>query len=211
AELTLRAGRNELRAEGLPPIPFNYGSGTNIDIGTRTTRLSVLNLTYRRLFAQGWFAGIGETTYTQRTDWTNIPPGWYESTDQGFIPINGHESEYSRVAGLRLEAGRTISLGPVRLEAAAGLTPSMHGNDNLSIHTYPICTANGCAPQDRPFTHAEDAAQVDAYARLARRVAHNGDLLLGLRYINYTAHYANGTLADRNVGWAPTVGYRIRL
>jgi hypothetical protein len=38
-------------------------------------------------------------------------------------------------------------------------------------------------------------------------------VLLGLRYLNYSAHYDDfpGQLADRNVGFAPTLGYRIKL
>ncbi len=59
---------------------------------------------------------------------------------------------------------------------------------------------------------AETAAQVDLSARIAHRVGRHGELLYGLRYLNYGARYSgSGDLADRNVGIAPVLGYRLRL
>jgi hypothetical protein len=44
-------------------------------------------------------------------------------------------------------------------------------------------------------------------------VSKRDELIFGLRYLNYSAHYdrAPGDIVDRNVGFAPTIGYRIRL
>jgi hypothetical protein len=70
-----------------------------------------------------------------------------------------------------------------------------------------------CPLTVQTFADPENGAQVDLSARFARRLSRNSELLLGLRYLNYTAHYDDfpGQLADRNVGWAPVIGYRIRL
>jgi hypothetical protein len=206
-ELTLRRGSDSLRIEGLPPIAFNYGNGPNTEVGTRTTRLSVLNGTVRHTFTGGWFAGIGETIYTQRTDYGNLPSNYYEYHDGHYYFLNGSETESSRVAGLRLEAGRDIALGRDRFEFGAAVNPSMHGRDARAI---PNANFGNVTVS---FSDPETATQVDGYARIAHRVARSGEVLLGLRYINFTSRYSDipGALADRNVGWAPVLGYRLRL
>jgi hypothetical protein len=206
-EVTLRRGSDSLRIEGLPPIAFNYGSGPNTSIGTRTTRLSVLNGTVRHGFTAGWFAGIGETIYTQHTDYSNLPPNYYVYRDGNYYFLNGSETESSRVAGLRLEAGRDVSLGRDRLEFGAAVNPSMHGRD---AHAIPNANFGNATVS---FSDPETATQVDGYARIAHRVARSGEVLFGLRYINFTSRYSEhpGMLADRNVGWAPVLGYRLRL
>lgn len=216
-ELSLRHGADSIRIEGLPPIAFNYGNGPNTDVGNRTTRLSVLNATFRHAFAGGWFVGAGETAYTQRTDYTNIPSGYYYFRNNHYYFIDGSDEEYSRVGGLRIEAGRNVALGRDRLEAGTAVSPSMHGTDYLVIPTT-LCVAGfpsgrvTCTRVSNSFADAEAVAQVDAYARIAHRISPHGAVLFGLRYINFTSRYsATGELADRNVGWAPTLGYRLRL
>ncbi|MDB5095344.1 MAG: hypothetical protein JWO85_3445 [Candidatus Eremiobacteraeota bacterium] len=206
-EVTLRRGSESLRVEGLPPLAFNYGNGPNTSVGTRTTRLSVLNGTVRHAFTGGWFAGIGETIYTQRTDYGNLPSNYYEYHDGNYYFLNGSEMESSRVAGLRLEAGRDVALGRDRFEFGAAVNPSMHGRDARSI---PHPNFGNAAVA---FSDPETATQVDGYARIAHSVSRRGEVLLGLRYINFTSRYSDipGALADRNVGWAPVLGYRLRL
>jgi hypothetical protein len=206
-EVTLRRGSDSLRIEGLPPIAFNYGNGPDTSIGTRTTRLSVLNGTVRHAFAGGWFAGIGETIYTQHTDYANLPLNYYEYHDGNYYFINGAETEASRVAGLRLEAGRDVALGRDRVEFGAAVNPSMHGRNAVTIPHANFGAMNVS------FSDPEAATQVDGYARIAHRVARSGEVLFGLRYINFTSRYSEqpGLLADRNVGWAPVLGYRLRL
>jgi hypothetical protein len=74
-------------------------------------------------------------------------------------------------------------------------------------------SAPTCAQVVHTFADPENASQVDLSARVAHRIAKNGEVLVGLRYLNYTAHYDDfpGQLADRNVGFAPTLGYRVKL
>jgi hypothetical protein len=206
-EVTLRHGSESLHLEGLPQIAFNYGSGTDNSIGTRTTRLSVLNATLRHAFAGGWFAGIGETVYTQHTDYTNLPRNEYYYRDGYYYFVNGYETDSSRVAGLRLEVGRNVTLGHDRMEFWAAVNPSMHGRES---HAIPYANFGNVI---LGFSDPETATQVEGYARIAHRVSRNGEVLIGVRYINFTAHYSDapGALADHNVGWAPVLGYRLRL
>jgi hypothetical protein len=204
AEVTLRHGSESLHLEGLPPIGFNAGSGTDTSIGTRATRLSVLNVTLRHAFAGAWFAGIGETVYTQHTDYTNLPQNEYYYHDGYYYFVNGAETDSSRVGGLRLEVGRNVTLGRDHVEVVAAVNPSMHGRESHAIPFGRVILG---------FSDPETATQIDGYARIAHRVSGNGEVLFGLRYINYTAHYtdAPGALADHNVGWAPVLGYRLRF
>jgi hypothetical protein len=59
----------------------------------------------------------------------------------------------------------------------------------------------------------ESADQIDTAVRWIHAVNSHTEIMLGVRYINYTARYAeiNGTLADRNSGILPVFGYRIKL
>jgi hypothetical protein len=217
-ELTVRRGNESLRVEGLPPIAFNYGSGPNLSVGIRTTRLSILNATVRHAFAGGWFAGVGETVYTQRTDYADVPAGYYYLRNGRIYFLNGSQTESSRIGGLRLEAGRTVRVGRDRIEAGAALNPSMHGDEYLVIPPGPFtsCTffpGGSVSCPGNSFVDPETATQIDAYARIAHRVSRNGEVIFGVRYLNFTARYSDlpGQLADRNVGWAPVLGYRLRL
>ena len=121
--------------------------------------------------------------------------------------MNGLETDSSRVAGLRIEVGRNVTLGRDRLELVAAGNPSMRGRESHAIPNANFGTVI------LGFSDPESAAQIDAYARIAHRVSSNGEVLIGLRYINFTAHYtdAPGALADHNVGWAPVLGYRLRF
>ncbi len=198
-EITLRSGANALRVEGLPPVTIGYSGGS----GPLSTRLSILNVTLRHAFAGGWFVGAGQTVYNQSTLYAS-PSG---------------ETQASRVTGLRLEAGRMFGSGANRIEVFAAVNGSMHGVGYTTVpSTFTSCTFGnnpGCVTTTVSATSAdpETAAQVDLTARLAHRVSPHGDLLLGLRYVNYTAHYdaAPGVLADRNTGFGPSLGFRLRL
>jgi|ERR1035437_3246851 hypothetical protein len=70
AEVTLRHGTESVRVEGLPPLTVGY---FNQNFGGSSTRLSILNATYRHALRGGWFAGIGETVYNQDTSFAAHP------------------------------------------------------------------------------------------------------------------------------------------
>jgi hypothetical protein len=102
-----------------------------------------------------------------------------------------------------------------RIDVWAAVNPRMRGVQYTRIPTiFFSCPAFGiCAQEVRTFADPENASQVDLSARVAHRISKHGELLYGLRYLNYTAHYDDfpGQLADRNVGFAPVVGFRVRF
>lgn len=218
-ELTLRRRDDSIRIEGLPPAAFTYGDGGGGD-GAQSTQLSLINATYRRTFAGGWFIGAGETLYNQFTSYGVANGNFAYTRGQVVVPIDGSEAQYSRVTGARFEAGRMVQHGRDRIEYWAAVNPRMRGIQYTRIPTISFaCQSFGNAPPCVPPTHTltfadpENATQVDLSARIAHRVSKNGELLYGLRYLNYSAHYDDfpGRIADRNVGFAPTVGFRLRL
>lgn len=216
-ELTLRRRNDSLRIEGLPPVAFTYGGSGD---GAQSTRLSLVNATYRRSFAGGWFIGAGLTIYNQFTDYGVANGNFAYTRGTLIVPIDGAEAQYSRVTGARFEAGQMIQHGRDRLEYWAAVNPRMRGVQYTRIPTFSFaCQSFGAAPPCEPPTHTltfadpENAAQVDLSLRIAHRVSKYGELLYGFRYLNYSAHYDDfpGQIADRNVGFAPTIGFRLRL
>ena len=215
AELNVRRNAESIRLEGLPPVTFGY---SNTGDGALSTRLSIVNATYRHTFAGGWFAGAGQTIYNQSTTYVPVNGNFFYSRGFTTDPINGSEMQYSRVTGARFELGRMTQSGRNRVEWWAAANPRMRGIQYTRIPTFRFFCGSGgavspCQQVVDTFADPENASQVDLSARVAHRVAKNGEVLLGLRYLNYTAHYDDfpGQLADRNVGFAPTLGYRIKL
>jgi hypothetical protein len=200
-ELNVRHGADSLRVEGLPPVTFGYSGATD---GVLSTRLSIINATYRRGLGGGFFVGAGQTIYNQIT---------------AYVPVfESSQEQYSRVTGFRVEAGRHFTLGRERVEASVSANPRMRGVQHTRIaNALTFCSfgaaGRSCTQVDENFADPEAATQVDIALRLAHRVSKRGELLYGLRYLNYSAHYddAAGQLADRDVGFAPVLGYRVRL
>lgn len=227
AELTLRRGADSLHVEGLPPVTLRYGAPGAI--GPLTTQLSIANVAYRRTFAGGWFAGAGQTLYNQHTTYAFTPGAVYVRRDANVphaYPIAGAEEQYSRVTGVRLEAGRIWNAGATRIEAIAAGNPVMHGVQYTFVPTpagfgvFCVSTFTGsagpppmCSGANPTFADPEHASQIDLTLRAAHPAGKHGELLYGLRYLHYSARYEDepGQLADRNVGIAPLLGYRIRL
>jgi hypothetical protein len=214
-ELVVRRNADSIRIEGLPPVTFGYGSSGD---GALSTRLSIVNATYRHTFAGGWFAGIGQTVYNQFTTYVPVSGNFYYTRGFTTDPIDGSEAQYSRVTGARFEFGRMTQNGRNRVEWWAAANPHLRGIQYTRIPTFQFVCGTGSLSLPRQqvvdtFADPENASQVDLSARVAHRISKNGEVLLGLRYLNYTAHYDNfpGQLADRNVGFAPTLGYRIKL
>jgi hypothetical protein len=217
-EFIVRVRNESIRIEGLVPVTLTYGSGS----GTSATTLAILNGTYRHAFAGGWFVGAGQTVYNQSTTYGFSDFDFVYRRGYVYEPIDGREIQYSRVTGPRFEIGR-IARGKVStLEFWVAANPKLHGVQYTRIPTsFDICSYApggaflGCALHSTTMTFAdpENAGQIDITARIARRLSKHGELLYGLRYINYTAHYDDfpGQLADRNVGFAPVIGYRVRF
>jgi hypothetical protein len=202
AELTFRSGTESVRIEGLPPLAL--GNFDQSFPGGSSTRLSILNATYRHALRGGWFAGIGETVYNQDTAFAQRSNLFFQR-GAFFEPIVGSLRQYSRVTGLRLEAGQTVHLRRAGIEYFVAVDPSMHGIAYTRVPTF--------GGRIDTFGDGETAAQVDLIARVIQPVSKHGELLYGLRYLNFTARYDDvpGQLADRNVGFAPSLGYRVKF
>lgn len=214
-ELTLRHGADSVRLEGLPPVTFGYRTGGD---GAMSTRLSIVNATLRHTFSGGWFAGIGQTVYNQYTNYGSGNGNFVYQRGFQTIAIDGDEAQYSRVTGLRFELGHGAELGPEHLELSAAVNPHMHGVQFTRIPSFnSFCTGTfanrRCTQIIDTFADLENAAQVDLAARFTHRLSKHGALLYGLRYLNYSARYDDfpGQLADRNVGFAPQLGYRVNF
>ncbi len=204
-EITVRHRDDSIRLEGLPPVAFSYQGGGLI--GLQTTRLSIVNATYRRSFAGGWFVGIGQTLYNQHTTYASVNNAIYQRfTINQIFPIVGSEEQYSRVTGARYEVGREWHVGTsgTRIEASVAYNPAMHGVQ----YTF-IPTGTAFNPT---FADPENASQLDIAVRASHPFG-RGELVYGVRYLHYISRYVDdpGQLADRNVGIAPVLGYRVRL
>lgn len=186
-----------IRVEGLPSVTFGYGSNPD---GAQSTRLSIVNATLRQSICAGWFVGAGQTIYNQRTDYGEQSGYRYYAYGLASAYISGDEVQDSRVTGLRLEVGREVHWGATSLAFDAAFNPAMHGVQYTDF-------ANLSLPSP------EAAAQTDLSLRIGHRLSRHGELFYGLRYLNYTAHYVapGNPLSDRNVGFAPTIAYRLRL
>ena len=214
-EATMRAGSESLRVEGLPPLTLGYFAQ---NVGGASTRLSILNATYRHGLPGGWFAGVGETVYTQTTTFAQRS-NLYFVRGSLFEQVNGQMNEFSRVVGLRLEAGQRVNLRRGSFEYFGAFNPRMHGITTSRVPTFfftcpPSATSlAACSQRVDTFVDGENATQIDLLARIAQRVSKHGEILYGMRYINFTARYDDqpGQLADRNVGFAPSLGYRLRF
>jgi hypothetical protein len=208
-EATVRSGSESLRLEGLPPLTLGYFAQ---NVGGASTRISILNATYRHALPGGWFAGIGETVYNQNTTFAQRNNLYYVRGSL-FEQVNGQLTEFSRVAGLRLEAGQRVKLRNGSFEYYGAYNPRMHGITFSRVPTFFVTCTTVCTQQVDNFADPESATQVDVVARFAQHTSKHGELLYGLRYINFTARYDDipGQLADRNVGFAPSLGYRLRF
>jgi hypothetical protein len=197
AEIESRWHGTSIHVEGLPSVTFGYGSNPD---GAQSTRLSIVNATVRQSIGAGWFVGVGQTIYNQRTDYGEQSGYRYYAYGLAATYIYGDEIQDSRVTGLRLEVGREVHWGATSLAFDAAFNPAMHGVQYTEF-------ANLSLPDP------EAAAQTDLSLRIGHRLSRHGELFYGLRYLNYTAHYVapGNPLSDRNVGFAPTIAYRLRL
>jgi hypothetical protein len=191
AEIDGRRGHAALHVETFPAISFAYGGA----VGARqSTRLSIINVIARYAPAGGAFVGVGQTIYNQLTT--------YPATF-----ANPVVAQSSRVTGVRIEAGITrAAFATSRIEYVFAVNPGMRGIERSAF------LARFDVPQSAV---PERAAQIDTTLRCVTPLL-NGSLVYGLRYLNYAARYdvrsrANGTLADRNAGLLPLVGYQVTL
>jgi len=217
----LQAGLGRLQADALfngeydtgpAVVTIHSGTGGTDAQAALATRLSILNTTLRQFLTPSLFVGIGQTTYNQRT--------FYDAIAQTTLVRT--LSQESRVTGLRIEAGmdRPVSAS-TSARMVIAFNPVMHGLQYSTVTTRRRnCTIVGTpgipACPTREITDPERSAQADLSVSFTRRT-HFGELVYGIRYLDYVARYSeagtpgDGALADRNVGIMPLLGLRVRL
>lgn len=184
-------GPFELYLDGLPPLAsVQYFDSRQ---GHTSTNLSIFEGVLRVWDPLRRFSfGVGQTLYNQSTHYA----------DAIEIPGTG-ETQFSRVTGASYEAGYRVPVRRGRFEATFDYAPVMLGTQYTLY--------------DRPYyrrrADPERAEQIDTAVRYVRPAGRRGEVIFGLRYVNYTAQYAerNGGLSDRNVGLLPVIGYHLRL
>jgi hypothetical protein len=190
-EADYHVGPFEIDAQGLPPLAsVRYFDETQ---GHTSTRLSIFEGVARVWDPLHRYSlGIGQTLYNQSTHYANS------------IEIAGTgETQFSRVTGADYQLGYSVPVWSGRFEGVVNYTPGMHGTQ------YTIYDLGFFRPRIDP----ERAEQIDTAVRYRRRIAARGELVLGLRYVNYTARYAErgGGLSDRNVGLLAVAGYLVHF
>ena len=220
AELVVRRNAESIRIEGLPPVTFGYsntGDGALEHAALDRERDVPARVRGRLVRRRGQTSTTSITTYVAGERHVLLRARLHHRPDQRF---RGAVFARHRRA-LRDRAHDAVRPQPHRV---VGRREPAHARHPVHAHPDVHLTCCGFAGGDNrrrcartvvvdTFADPENASQVDLSARVAHRVAKNGEVLLGLRYLNYTAHYDDfpGQLADRNVGFAPTLGYRIKL
>jgi hypothetical protein len=190
-EASAQDGPFEVDLNGLPPI----ASVRSYDAlqGHTSTQLSIFEGIARVWDPLHRFsAGIGQTLYNQSTHYSDA------------VEIAGTgETQFSRVTGITYEGGYGVPFRHGRFEAVFNYAPVMLGTQYT---IYDVGTHSRRADPER-------AEQIDTAVRYTHPIGPRGAMILGLRYVNYTARYAElrGGLSDRNVGLLAVIGYRARL
>jgi hypothetical protein len=186
-----RYGPFEIDLEGLPPVASVRSD--DLTEGHTSTRLSIFEGMARVWDPLRRFSvGLGTTIYNQSTHY--VDP----------VEIAGTgETQFSRIAGITYQVGYGVPFRHGRFEAVFNYSPAMSGTQ------FTIYDVARYAPRVNP----ERAEQIDTAVRFVHPVGARADVILGLRYVNYTSRYAqvDGGLADRNVGLLPVIGYRTRI
>jgi hypothetical protein len=167
--------------EGVPVV--GVPQRPSLRYGAATPAVGILDAALRFAFGRNsnYFAGFGADAINERTPLPNV--------DQVVA---------SRLAGFRYEAGLREPLGSVHfLEASIGAVPTLYGSD---VYTYSIAHPSIVKP--------EQASEIDYSVAFGVR-ARSSEVLIGLRAIDFSAHYtANGLAADRNVGFGLLAEWR---
>ena len=172
----------ELYAEGLPPIAAIPSVGT---LGKIDTTLAFLFATLRVYDPTHRVSlGVGVTRFENDSDY-----------------VTDAERDRSHLAGLRYELHAELPLRRGTFEASAIASPYLPGS---IARTYVL---GGQSFHDGT---SETGGDLEGIARYAYP-AGPGDVLAGVRYINFAARFPDGSQADRNRGAILVLGYRFRI
>lgn len=179
-------GRFALRLESIPPlgtIPVAKNG-----LGLDGVQLSYLGMSARyQVNAQAQIYA-GETIYDQQS---NYDHGTYTERDR------------SRVAGVQYGALVQIHQG-TRSRATFDVAFNPHMSSNL-VQSATFVHANGTS-QTFTITTPEAGSQIYMTLSNVVRAKARTSVEYGVRYLNLTMKFPDGTLADRNAFWVPFVG-----
>jgi hypothetical protein len=184
-----RVGPVEVAGYGLPPtVAIPYSDAIQ---GATALRLTILDASLR-LWAPGNRVAIeaGETLYNQTTHYATADIYAYTPTD---------ERQYSRIAGGHYGVIAHLPFRRGTVEIESRYAPVLLGTQ---VSAYGDVTPSRFDP--------ERGEQIDATMRYIRRVARHTEMIIGLRYVNFTAAYdvPGKPLSDRNCALLPSFGYR---
>jgi len=180
--LQARIGGRRLafRFEGIPVVAIPQRASAYY--GQATPSIGIFNATLGYRIVPRLSFGVGETVINQRTPLPNL-----------------QQVVSSRLAGFRYALRYTEPLrGNRTLEANLGTAPTLWGSD---VYVY----SDGVTA---PTVKAEQAAEIDASLAIGFQRPY-GEMLLGLRALNFSAKYtATGLASDRNAGVGLFVEFR---
>ncbi|MDP9016776.1 MAG: hypothetical protein M3N19_00455 [Candidatus Eremiobacteraeota bacterium] len=195
-----RSKRLELFAESLVPIgPIRFIGGT---VGQpQSSQLGYLSGVLRYYTANGrLYVGAGASEIVQRTVY--VP---FEFTHGSFHVTDG-EIDTSRLAGARYEVGALLADSPShRIRVSLAALPSIRAT--LNEHAFTAGSIN----HSHDFFIPEHASLVDTSISIERTFHNHVSLVYGVRYVNVSAAFEDGSLADRNRFVAPFVGITRRI
>ena len=180
--LQARVGGRRLafRFEGIPVVAIPQRASAYY--GQATPSIGIFNATLGYRIVPRLSVGVGETVIDQRTPLPNL-----------------QQVVSSRLAGVRYAFRYTEPLRAHRtLEANLGVVPTLWGSD---VYVY----SDGITP---PTVKAERAAEIDASLAIGFHRSY-GEMLVGLRALNFSAKYTvTGLAGDRNAGVGLFVEFR---
>ena len=172
--------RLAIHLEGIPVVAVPQRASAYY--GQATPSIGIFNATLGYRIIPRLSFGIGETVIDQRTPLPNL-----------------QQVVSSRLAGFRYALRYTEPLRAHRtLEANLGVVPTLWGSD---VYVY----SDGITP---PTVKAERAAEIDASLAIGFHRSY-GEMLVGLRALNFSAKYTvTGLAGDRNAGVGLFVEFR---
>jgi hypothetical protein len=189
-EITQRWKMLRVHLEGIPVVDAAHAQSSRYGSLTQSFGLfnGVVSVPVER--SSHLWAGIGTGLVAQRTPQYNYP----------FLGRNQVNS--SRLAGTRYELrGMWRDQHASFFEASIDDQPHMRGPDFLNV------SVAGVAFQRRK---GEDARMLDFSSDYGIVRGHM-EYALGLRWVNFSANFTDGSAADRNVGFGPTFEVRYSL
>ena len=192
--LTKDSGRFEFFVEGIPPMGGIPVSGTSL--GVNSVQLTYLDMAARYRVLPATLVGIGETIYNQQTGYTSVFHG-FNFTDTTI------ETDRSRVVGLELGVLQTLRQTPRSIaELSVAANPYMQGTLGMKFDEM---SSDGGSFHGPWVDVPESGSQIQAM--LVNSVAERRTVFrYGVRYLNLTMHFTDGTLADHNAFFIPFFG-----